>query len=100
MYEEFAVIALFIGATMGGSVRSNLLGRQVETIGVSADYLDSQITSGVMLTWLGSIIMILGAVGMWAKRRDQLEARDRAQRQRETAEESAQELGEKLEARI
>lgn len=95
-----AVISLFIGATMGGSVRSNLLSRQVEAIGVSADYLDSQVTSGIMLTWLGSIIMILGAVGMWAKRRDQLEARDRAQRQRDTAAESAEELGEKLEARI
>lgn len=95
-----AVIALFIGATIGGSVRTALMDRQVEAIGVSADYLDTQITSGVMLTWLGALIMILGAVGLWAKRRDQLEAVDRARRQREAAAHSAKELGEELEARV
>jgi hypothetical protein len=95
-----AVISLFIGATMGGSVRTALMEKQVETIGVAADYLDTQVTSGVMLTWLGSILMILGAVGLWAKRRDQLEAVDRARRQREAAALSAKELGEELEARV
>ncbi|MDX1690506.1 MAG: hypothetical protein R3290_05750 [Acidimicrobiia bacterium] len=93
--------ALVVAATIGGSVRTALLQLQREEIGAAADYLDTQITSGIILTWIGGVLMIVGAVSMWAKRREQLEAIERASQQREAALKSAEELGEEeIEARV
>ena len=95
-----SVIALLVAMTIGGSVRTALIEKQVETLGVGGDLLNSQITSGVMMTWFGAVLMILGSVAMWAKRRDQLDAKERARRQRAAAEKSAQELGERFASRV
>ncbi len=75
-----------------GAIRSTLLRKQVEEIGVAAQYKDTQITSGMMLAFFGLLIALLGAVALWAKRRDELEAQRRARQQRRAAEESMEEL--------
>ncbi len=75
-----------------GAIRSTLLRKQVAEIGVAAQYKDTQITSGMMLAFFGLLIALLGAVGLWAKRRDELEAQRRARQQRLAAEESMEEL--------
>jgi hypothetical protein len=90
------VIGWIVTFAMSGALRSTLLRLQEETGGVGADYRDIQITSGVMIAWLGGLIAFVGAVALWAQRREQIEARQRAQRQLDAARESAEELGEEL----
>ncbi len=74
-----------------GAIRSTLLRHQAE-IGVPAQYKDTQITSGMMLAFFGFMLAMAGAVALWAQRRDQTIARQRARQQREAAQESIDEL--------
>lgn len=84
----------------GGAIRQNLVDEQVATeqasgaIGVSAPYKDTQAALGWWLAGLGVTILFVGAVGLWAKRRDIVAALARARKQREAAEVSAREIEE------
>lgn len=80
--------------TMAGSVRSTLMRLQFELNEVSADRIDVQITSGIILAWLGGLLAFVGAVGLWAQRRDEIAAHDRAHRQQAAARQSEKELAE------
>lgn len=91
------LIGWFIAMVMSGSLRSLLATRQLETIDITAEIRDIQITSGVMMTWFGGLLAFLGTVSLWARRRDQLEAVARARRQLEAARRSAEEMGKTLE---
>ncbi len=82
----------FVQILSAGAIRSTLLRKQVAELGVAAQYKDTQITSGMMLAFFGLLIALLGAIALWAKRRDELEAQRRARQQRRAAEESMEEL--------
>lgn len=75
-----------------GGLRTELLDAQTEALGVSAQYKDVQASLGWFVANLGMLIAFAGAVGLWAKRRDQMLALIRARRQREAAEKSAAEI--------
>jgi hypothetical protein len=77
--------------SMSAGLRQALHAAQTEN-GTPAQLLDLQITSGVLLTWFGGLLAFAGAVGMWAKRRDQIIAHERAQQQQEAAAESTAQL--------
>lgn len=84
----------------GGAIRQNLVDEQMLTeqvsgaIGVSAPYKDTQAALGWWLAGLGVTILFVGAVGLWAKRRDIVAALARARKQRQAAEVSAREIEE------
>lgn len=78
----------------GGSLRTTLREAQVETIGVAAQYKDVQVGYGWFIALAGFIILFVGAVALWATRRDIIIARTRAREQRAAAEKSAQEIRE------
>ena len=87
-----------------GAIRQTLIQVQQETeqvggvIGVSAQYKDTQAASGWWVAGLGATVLFVGAVGLWAKRRDVVAAIQRARRQRAAAEKSAQEIADAAEA--
>ena len=81
-------------ALVAGPMRSTLLRRQVEEIGVSAQYRETQITWGLVLVWIGIGLVFFGAVAVWARRRDHLVTVRRARLQRAAAEQSLRELEE------
>ena len=81
----------------GGSLRSSLQAAQIETIGVGAQYKDVQVSYGWFLALFGIAVVFIGAVAVWATRRDTIIARSRARAQREAAERSAQETREAYE---
>ena len=78
--------------TSGGALRSTLLRLQLEQQGVAAQYKDAQITSGLILAWIGCLLLFVGAVALWARRRDAISAMKRAAQQRAAAVESVAEL--------
>jgi hypothetical protein len=90
------VIGWIAALSMSGALRTTLQRLQETTGGVGADFREIQITSGVMITWLGGLLAFVGAVALWAQRREQIEAHHRAQSQLKAARESAEELGEEL----
>jgi hypothetical protein len=90
---------------VGGAMRSTLIRVQAETFeagveaGLEADllfspgrYQDTQVTSGYFLANIGILLVFIGAVGMWAKRRDHILNVQRADRQRQAAQLSAAEI--------
>ena len=79
-------------STSGGAIRSTLLRLQLEELGVSAQYKDAQITSGLIIAWLGCLLVFVGGVALWARRRDAIAAMKRAAQQRAAAQESVAEL--------
>lgn len=87
-----------------GAIRQALIDEQLMTVqdggatGVAAQYKDTQAAYGWWLAGLGITILFVGAVGLWAKRRDIVAAMQRARRQREAAEESAREIAAAAEA--
>ncbi|MEN8114592.1 MAG: hypothetical protein ABFS21_09410 [Actinomycetota bacterium] len=81
----------------GGSLRTTLMEAQVEAIGVSAQYKDVQVGYGWFIALFGILVMFVGAVALWATRRDIIIARARAREQRAAAEKSAQEIREAYE---
>ncbi|MEN8234242.1 MAG: hypothetical protein ABFR89_04900 [Actinomycetota bacterium] len=92
-----SVLAGAVISLSGGSLRTTLMEAQVEAIGVSAQYKDVQVGYGWFLALLGIVIMFVGAVALWATRRDIIIARARAREQRAAAEKSAQEIRESYE---
>ena len=78
----------------GGSLRTTLLDAQVAATGVSAQYKDVQVAYGWFIALFGIIILFVGAVALWATRRDIIIARTRAKDQRVAAEKSAKEIQE------
>lgn len=85
------VAVWMMSMTMSASLRQAIFEAQ-DANGTPAQLLDLQITSGVLLAWFGGLLAFTGAVGMWAKRRDQIIAHERARRQQEAARESEQQL--------
>lgn len=108
--RELAANRMLIMSTIGawiavalsaGAIRATLLRLQTENMaGLSGDYRDAQITSGWFLAQLGFLLMFVGSVAMWARRRDIIINRQRAARQRAAAEKSAAEIQAALEAAI
>jgi len=78
----------------GGSLRTALLDAQIAATGVSAQYKDVQVGYGWFIALFGIIILFVGAVALWATRRDIMIARTRAKDQRAAAEKSAKEIQE------
>ncbi|MBT8197413.1 MAG: hypothetical protein KJO84_02810 [Acidimicrobiia bacterium] len=85
----FAALAHLLSA---GAIRSTLFDEQNAVSGVSAQYKDLQVTSGWMMGVVGTLFVFIGAVSLWAKRRDQIKTRERAEKQREAARQSAAEI--------
>jgi hypothetical protein len=87
-----------------GAIRQSLIDAQAETeqlggvTGLSVQYKDTQAAVGWWLAGFGVTILFVGAVGLWAKRRDIVAAITRARRQREAAEKSAKEISDAAEA--
>jgi len=81
----------------GASLRTSLQEAQIEAIGVAAQYKDVQVGYGWFLALTGILILFVGAVALWATRRDVIIARNRAREQRAAAEKSAQEIREAYE---
>ena len=81
-----------------GAVREALIQTQSETVqaggvvGISAQYKDTQAALGWWVAGFGCTVMFIGAVGLWAKRRDVIAAIQRARKQRAAAEKSAKEI--------
>ncbi len=105
-HAELSANRMLIFSTVGGGLaialsaaaaRVNLLGAQVEQSGISGQYKDTQITSGYFLALLGMLVAFIGAVSLWATRRDVIINRLRAERQRAAAEASAAEIKKALE---
>lgn len=86
-----------------GALRETLVQTQATTlqssgaIGVSAQYKDTQAALGWWLAGFGCTLMFIGAVGLWAKRRDIISAIQRARKQRAAAEKSAKEIADAAE---
>jgi len=78
----------------GGALRTSLLDAQTAATGISAQYKDVQVGYGWFIALIGIIILFVGAVALWATRRDIILARTRANAQRVAAEKSAKEIQE------
>lgn len=83
---------LVLAVTMSTAVRLTLQRLQFELWEVSADRIEIQVTWGIILAWIGGLLAFVGAVGLWAKSRDEITARGRARRQQAAARESEEEL--------
>lgn len=103
----FIVATVAVWATItfsAGAIRQTLLDAQLLAdqgdgiVGLSAQYKDLQAASGWWLAGIGATVTFVGAVGIWAKRRDLVAAIARARKQREAAETSTRELREAEEA--
>jgi hypothetical protein len=92
------VAAWAVVVLSAGGIRQNLISAQKAFVyadgatGVSAQYKDVQTAGGWWLAGLGITVAWVGAIGLWAKRRDIVAALARARKQRAAAEESAQEI--------
>lgn len=88
-----SIVAVWVmSMTMSAGLRQALQGAQLEVGEASAQLRELQVTSGVLLAWFGGLVAFTGAVGMWAKRRDQIIAHERARKQQEAAQESERQL--------
>ena len=88
---NIALLGWIIALVCAGAVRSTLFRLQYDRMGIVAEYRDIQITSGVLIAWVGGLLAFLGAVALWARRRDQMEEHSRAGAQMAVAELSATE---------
>ncbi len=99
-----SVAAWAVIVMSAGAIRQHLIDTQMVTVqadgstGISAQYKDVQAAPGWWLAGLGATILFIGAVGLWARRRDIVATHARARRQREAAEVSAREIREAAEA--
>lgn len=90
--------SLLAGATIGlggGAIRSTLIRLQSgaeSTIGFPAQFKDTQVTWGYFLANIGILLVFIGAVSIWGRRRDALQAAARIAAQRAAAEQSAAEI--------
>jgi len=105
-HAELSANRMLIFAVVGGGLavavsaaasRMNLIAAQLEESGLAAQYKDTQITSGYFVALLGILLAFIGAVSLWAARRDVIINRLRAERQRAAAEASAAEIQAALE---
>ena len=93
-----AVAAWGVIILSAGAIRQGLISAQTAFVqsngvsGVSAQYKDVQTAGGWWLAGLGITVAWVGAIGLWAKRRDIVAARARAKKQRTAADTSAQEI--------
>lgn len=87
-----AAIALSAAAS-----RTALLDAQFELDGIAGQFKDTQVTSGWFVALFGMLLAFVGAVSLWAKRRDIIINQQRAERQRIAAEASAAEIQAALE---
>jgi len=95
----WAVVVLSAGAIRQTLVDAqNAFDQGGGVTGVAAQYKDTQAAGGWWLAGLAMTVLFVGAVGLWAKRRDIVAAMSRAKRQRAAAEQSAREIQEALEA--
>jgi len=101
----FTTVAAWVVVVLSaGAIRQTLLDAQTAfdqgggVTGVSAQYKDTQVAGGWWLAGLAMTLLFVGAVGLWAKRRDIVAAMDRARKQRAAAEQSSREIQEALEA--
>ena len=88
------------GATIAlssAAIRANLIAAQFDADGITAQYKDTQITSGYFIALFGMLLAFVGSVSLWAKRRDIILNQHRAERQRLAAEASAAEIQAALE---
>jgi len=87
---------LVAGTAIGFSaaaLRSTLIRFQAETEPfIPGQYRDTQVTWGYFLANIGIVLVFIGAVMLWARRRDIVQSQQRAAKQREAAEASAREL--------
>lgn len=81
-----------------GAMRSTLMSAQLELNGIAAQYKDTQAAAGWWIAGFGVTLAFVGAVGLWAKRRDFVAAIARAKKQRAAADKSTREIQEALEA--
>lgn len=92
------VLVSFVILLSAGAIRQTLVNIQLATPqasgvdGIAAAYKDTHASGGWWLTGLGALVFFIGAVGLWARRRDIVAAIARAQKQRAAAEKSAQEI--------
>ncbi|GBE25256.1 hypothetical protein BMS3Bbin02_01541 [bacterium BMS3Bbin02] len=84
--------ALSTLAFSAGALRSNLLTNQRAFGDIAAQYKDTQVTSGWLFAVAGAALVLIGAISMWAKRRDIIMNNRRIRKQREAAEKSKREL--------
>lgn len=80
-------------AVSAAAARTSLLVAQAN----AGDYKDAQVTSGYFIALFGMLIALIGALSLWAKRRDIIIAEERAEHQRAAAEASAAEIQAALE---
>ncbi len=93
MLLAMAVVAGSAIGFSGAAMRSTLTRFQLETEPfIPGEYRDTQVTWGYFLANIGVALVFIGAVMLWARRRDIVAAQQRAAKQREAAEESAREL--------
>lgn len=85
------VVGGLVIARVGPSLRAGLVTAQME-MGSAGQYKDTQTTNGWMIASLGMFLAFVGAVGLWARRRDYIASQRRAAQQREAAEKSAAEI--------
>lgn len=96
---------LIFSITIGGAaialsaaaIREHLVGEQLALAGVTGQYKDTQVTSGYFIALAGILLAFVGAVSLWAKRRDIIINQQRAEKQRAAAEASAVEIQRALE---
>jgi len=87
-----AVVAGTAMGLSGAAIRSTLVRLQAEGGNIPGQYRDTQVTWGYFLANIGVVIFFMGAVMLWARRRDVVQAQQRAAKQRAAAEASAAEL--------
>jgi hypothetical protein len=104
--SELAANRMLIFSTLAGgatialsaaAARINLLGDQLALDGIVGQYKDTQVTSGYFVALFGILVAFVGAVSLWAKRRDIIINQQRAEKQRAAAEASAAEIQAALE---
>ncbi len=87
------IVAIWVmSMTMSASLRVTLMQAQLDATGLTAEIKNLQITSGVLWAWFGGLVAFVGAVGLWAQRRDEIIAVERARKQQEAARESESQL--------
>ena len=92
MLMATAVVTGTVIGLSGAAIRSTLVRLQAEGGNIPGVYRDTQVTWGYFLANIGVVLFFMGAVMLWARRRDVVQAEQRAAKQREAAEASAAEL--------
>lgn len=92
MLMASSIVAGTVIGLSGAAIRSTLVRLQAEGGNIPGQYRDTQVTWGYFLANIGVVLFFIGAVMLWARRRDIVQAEQRAAKQRAAAEASAAEL--------